>query len=78
MSSRGRPPKGSAPAGETLTAQVRGRMGLTQAEFADALGIPVASVRNWEAGRREPSGAALALLRVAAHSPAVVLKALRV
>jgi len=46
--------------------------GLTQEEFAKALGISVHTLRNWEQGRRSPEGPALALLRVAARHPRVL------
>ncbi|MCC6366424.1 MAG: helix-turn-helix domain-containing protein [Bryobacterales bacterium] len=46
--------------------------GLTQKEFAEALGISVHTLRNWEQGRRRPEGPALALLRVAARHPHVL------
>lgn len=46
--------------------------GLTQQEFADALGISVHTLRNWEQGRRSPEGPALALLRIAARHPRVL------
>ncbi len=41
-------------------------VGLSQPEFAEALGISVHTLRNWEQGRRRPEGPALDLLRVAA------------
>lgn len=46
--------------------------GLTQQAFADALGISVHTLRNWEQGRRHPEGPALALLRIAARHPSVL------
>ena len=46
--------------------------GLTQQAFADALGISVHTLRNWEQGRRNPEGPALALLRIAARHPRVL------
>ncbi|HXV63454.1 MAG TPA: helix-turn-helix domain-containing protein [Vicinamibacteria bacterium] len=46
--------------------------GLTQEEFAQALGISVHTLRNWEQGRRTPEGPALALLRIAARHPRVL------
>ena len=46
--------------------------GLTQEEFAEALGISVHTLRNWEQGRRTPAGPALALLRIAARHPRVL------
>jgi putative transcriptional regulator len=48
-------------------AALRRFAGLTQQEFAEALGISVHTLRNWEQGRRTPEGPALALLRIAAR-----------
>ena len=45
---------------------------MTQVAFADALGISVHTLRNWEQGRRTPEGPALALLRIAARHPRVL------
>ena len=47
-------------------------VGLTQEQFAGALGISVHTLRNWEQGRRTPEGPALALLRIAARHPRVL------
>ena len=52
------------------------KLGTTQAEFALMLGVSVATLRNWEQGRRTPDGPALALLRVAARNPKAVIEAL--
>jgi len=38
----------------------------TQQAFADAIGVPVKTVQNWEQGRRQPSGAAKTLLLLVA------------
>ena len=46
--------------------------GLTQEAFAEALGISVHTLRNWEQDRRTPEGPALALLRIAARHPRVL------
>ena len=46
--------------------------GMTQLEFAGALGISVHTLRNWEQDRRRPEGPALALLRIAARHPRVL------
>jgi len=46
--------------------------GLTQEAFAQALGISVHTLRNWEQDRRTPDGPALALIRVAARHPRVL------
>jgi len=46
--------------------------GLSQARFAEALGISVHTLTNWEQDRRTPEGPALALLRIVARHPRVV------
>ena len=56
---------------------VRATLGASQAEFALMIGVSVATLRNWEQGRRTPEGPALALLRVAARNPKAVVEALR-
>ena len=55
---------------------VRARLGQTQEEFALMIGVSVATLRNWEQGRRQPEGPALALLRVTAKNPKAVAAAL--
>lgn len=45
---------------------------LTQKQFAQALGISVHTLRNWEQERRRPEGPALALLRIAARHPRII------
>jgi len=45
---------------------------LTQEDFAEALGISVHTLRNWEQDRVTPDGPGLALLRIAARHPRVV------
>jgi putative transcriptional regulator len=47
-------------------------VGLTQAQFAGAMGISVHTLRNWEQGRRRPDGPAIALLRIAARHPRII------
>jgi putative transcriptional regulator len=58
-------------------AALRRFIGLTQAQFAEALGISVHTLRNWEQDRRKPEGSALALLRIAARHPGVVRENVR-
>jgi putative transcriptional regulator len=53
-------------------ASLRRFVGMTQEQFATALGISVHTLRNWEQGRRTPEGPALALLRIAARHPRVL------
>jgi len=55
---------------------VRVKLGASQPEFALMIGVSVATLRNWEQGRRMPEGPALALLRVAAKHPEVIVDAL--
>lgn len=50
-------------------ADLRAFVGLTQVEFAAALGISVRTLQGWEQGRRRPEGPGLALLRIAARHP---------
>lgn len=61
-------------AGGSDVVALRRFLGLTQAAFAEALGISVHTLRNWEQGRRRPDGPALALLRIAARHPRVLLE----
>jgi putative transcriptional regulator len=51
--------------------EARVKSGLSQAKFAQVLGISPRTLRDWEQGRRQPSGAARALLAIAAKRPDV-------
>ena len=55
---------------------IRGVTGLSQARFAELLGIELATLRNWEQGRRQPTGPARALLRAIRNNPIEVIRAL--
>jgi putative transcriptional regulator len=55
---------------------IRKRLNMTQEEFAQALRIPVATLRNWEQGRNAIDPAARSLLMVVARNPRAVLTAL--
>jgi putative transcriptional regulator len=66
------PVEGFAPSAKTLRLQ----HGMTQEQFAAALHIPVATLRNWEQGRVAPDPAAQSLLIVFAKNPRAVLEAL--
>lgn len=64
---------GHVESGADVTA-LRRFIGLTQEQFAAAMGISVHTLRNWEQGRRHPDGPAIALLRIAARHPRVILE----
>lgn len=51
------------------------KLGVSQSAFAQLLGVSVRTLQEWEQGRREPSGAARTLLRVALKSPEAILQA---
>jgi putative transcriptional regulator len=55
---------------------VRLKLEKSQIEFAMMIGVSVATLRNWEQGRRTPDGPAMALLKVAARDPKAVAAAL--
>ncbi len=55
---------------------IRKRLKKSQDEFALMIGVSVATLRNWEQGRRHPHGPAKALLKIAAENPKAVEKAL--
>lgn len=52
--------------------EIRTQFELSQREFAALIGISVATLRNWEQGRRRPEGPARVLLQVAAKYPEAV------
>ena len=55
---------------------IRATTGLSQAKFAELLSIEVSTLRNWEQGRRDPTGPAQALLRAIRSDPVAVIRAL--
>jgi putative transcriptional regulator len=56
--------------------EARHSTGMSQAEFATALGISIRTLQEWEQGRRAPPGAAQALIRIARKHPRIVRDAL--
>jgi putative transcriptional regulator len=70
---RSRLMRGELASGEDIAA-LRRFVGLSQADFARALEISVYTLRNWEQGRRKPDGPALALLKIAARHPGIILE----
>lgn len=67
---------GQIESGEDISA-LRRFVGLTQAQFAEAMGISVHTLRNWEQGRRHPEGPAIGLLRIAARHPRIIRENLK-
>jgi putative transcriptional regulator len=63
--------RGQFESGDDVAA-LRRFVGLSQARFAKALGISLHTLRNWEQGRRQPEGPAIALLRIAARHPRLI------
>jgi putative transcriptional regulator len=55
---------------------IRLKLGKSQSGFALMIGVSVATLQNWEQGRRRPEGPARALLKVAAENPQAVAEAL--
>lgn len=55
---------------------IRSKLSKSQSEFALMIGVSVATLQNWEQGRRQPEGPARALLRVASMNPSAVAAAL--
>lgn len=55
-------------------AEARAKVGLSQQDFARLLGVSARTLQDWEQGRREPTGAAKMLLRVATTHPEVLLE----
>ena len=56
--------------------RVRKRLGLTQIEFSKRIEVSLETIRNWEQGKREPTGAAKALLKILDKAPEAALRAL--
>ena len=59
-----------------FTRRVRKRLGLTQVEFARRIHVPHETIRNWEQGKRGPTGAARALLKILDKAPETALRVL--
>ncbi|MDR2240019.1 MAG: helix-turn-helix domain-containing protein [Zoogloeaceae bacterium] len=56
----------------TPVASARAASGLSQAQFAELMGVSVRTLQEWEQGRRQPSGAAQTLLNVAVRHPEIL------
>lgn len=60
----------------TDAASARSKTGLSQAQFATLLGVSKRTLQDWEQGRREPSGAAKSLIKLAMKRPDVLVEVL--
>ena len=60
---------------KTEAAKIRREINVTQEAFAHMLGVSLGTVRKWERGTIQPSGAARTLLKIAAKHPAIVREA---
>jgi putative transcriptional regulator len=73
-------PNGTIQKEEVLTGarwallSARNRSGLSQADFASAIGVSKRTLENWEQGRAEPTGPAKVLLGLVAKYPDTVKK----
>jgi putative transcriptional regulator len=56
--------------------RVRRRLGFSQVEFAKRIDVSLDTFRNWEQGKRCPTGAAKALLKILDKAPEAALAAL--
>ena len=54
--------------------RAREKSGLSQAKFAELLGVSIRTIQDWEQGRREPNAAAKTLIKVAELHPSVLRK----
>jgi putative transcriptional regulator len=53
--------------------EIRMKLNLSQQGFATLMGVSVRTIQEWEQGRREPTGPAKALLRIAEQHPQAFL-----
>ncbi|WP_166363117.1 helix-turn-helix domain-containing protein [Pseudomonas akapageensis] len=53
----------------SVASEARAKVGISQSAFAQLLGVSLRTLQDWEQGRRQPTGAAQTLLRVASQHP---------
>ena len=58
------------------TRAIRAKLKLTQKQFSVRYHIPLATLRDWEQGRRVPDAPARALIKAIREEPAAVRRAL--
>jgi putative transcriptional regulator len=52
-------------------AEIRAKLNISQFDFANLIGVSAKTIKDWEQGRRNPTGAAKSLLRIAEQEPQV-------
>jgi len=57
---------------------IRSRTKLSQEKFAHLIGVKPSTLRNWEQGRRKPTGPAKALLRIVEADPEHEIRTLHI
>ena len=57
--------------------RARNKVNMSQPAFAELMGVSVRTLQAWEQGKRNPSGAAKPLLRVADTHPEILRKLAR-
>lgn len=57
---------------EIDVAAIRAKAQLSQAKFAQRIGVSAATLKNWEQGHRKPSGPSLVLLALLKENPRIV------
>jgi putative transcriptional regulator len=62
--------------GSSSVRSIREQTNLSQAEFAELIGVSVKTLQNWEQDRRRPTGPAAALLRIISNDPRLAVKAI--
>lgn len=60
------------PVAVSKVVEARQKAGFSQGQFAELMGVSVRTLQEWEQGRRRPSGAASALLKIAVERPDVL------
>ena len=66
-------PNGKGGMVRSEVARARMLSGLTQQKFASLLGVSLRTLQEWEQGRKNPSGAARTLLKIAGMNPKALL-----
>lgn len=56
---------------------VREKIGLSQSEFARLMRVSIKTIQNWEQHRRNPTGPAVALLKIVNVAPEIALRSLQ-